>query len=83
MRGGSRQGAGRKPGVPNKMTAELKEMILGALEEAGGQDYLKKQAEQNPGAFMTLIGKLVPTTLSGDPDRPLIPESILVKLVQP
>ena len=35
-------------------------MILGALDEAGGQAYLAQQARQNPTAFMTLLGKVLP-----------------------
>lgn len=64
-------GKGRQKGVPNKMTKALKEMILGALERAGGEDYLLEQAQTNPSAFMTLVGKVLPTTLAGDPSAPL------------
>ena len=46
-------------------------MILGALDGVGGQAYLERQAEENPGPFLTLIGKVPPTTLSGDADNPL------------
>jgi hypothetical protein len=46
-------------------------MILGALDAAGGQDYLKRQAIENPGPFLTLVGKVLPTTLAGDPDNPV------------
>lgn len=53
------------------MTKALKEMILGALDKAGGEDYLLNQAEQNPNAFLALIGKVLPTTLAGDPANPL------------
>lgn len=35
-------------------------MILTALERAGGANYLLTQAERNPGAFLTLIGKIIP-----------------------
>lgn len=63
-RGGKRLGAGRKAGVPNRLTGELKNLILGALEDAGGQKYLTKQAEKNPGAFLTLLGKVVPRDLT-------------------
>lgn len=35
-------------------------MIEGALADAGGQDYLTKQAEENPAAFLGLVGKLLP-----------------------
>ena len=55
---------GRAKGVPNKATAELKEMILGALSEVGGQAYLVQQALDNPNAFMTLVGKVVPRDLN-------------------
>lgn len=60
-----RKGGGRKKGVPNKTTKALKDMILGALDEAGGQEYLVKQAKINPQAFMGLIGKVLPTELKG------------------
>ena len=46
-------------------------MILGALDGVGGQAYLERQAEENPTAFLTLIGKVLPTTLSGDAENPL------------
>ena len=57
-------GNGRPKGALNKATRELKEMILGALDDAGGQDYLARQANENPVAFLSLIGKVLPTTLN-------------------
>lgn len=59
---GERRG-GRKKGVPNKLTTDIKEMIVGALQEAGGQDYLLQQASKNPMGFMTLVGKALPLTV--------------------
>ena len=58
---------------PNKENKALREMILQALEEqdGGGVAYLKVQAVQNPGPFMSLLGKVLPTTLLGDPTAPL------------
>lgn len=47
-------------------------MVLGALDENGGQDYLKRQAKENPPAFMKLLGQCLPkdvkvtATLDGD-----------------
>ena len=58
------RGNGRPKGALNKTTRELKEMILGALDDAGGQDYLARQANENPVAFLSLIGKVLPTTLN-------------------
>lgn len=71
-RGGRREGAGRKPGVPNKVTATVKMMVLAALEKAGGDEYLLKQAKDNPTAFMTLLGKIMPTQVVGDVTRPFV-----------
>jgi hypothetical protein len=68
---------GRPKGAQNKMTKALKEMILEALEladEEGGVEYLKKQSKDNPTAFLTLVGKVLPLQVSGDPDHPLIHE---------
>ena len=64
---------GRKKGTPNKINAQLKDMILEALNDqpGGGVAYLKLQAVENPGPFMTLLGKVLPTTIAGDPDKPL------------
>lgn len=56
--------AGRKPGVPNKVTGDLRDMILQALSEAGGVEYLVAQAHDNPGPFMALVGKIVPKDLN-------------------
>lgn len=61
-----RKTGGRKAGVPNKITKALKDIILGALDDAGGQVYLARQAEDNPAAFMTLVGKVLPLQLTGD-----------------
>lgn len=57
---------GRPVGAENKVTKQLKDMILGALDDAGGQEYLSKQAKENPTAFLTLIGKVLPTQLTGE-----------------
>lgn len=64
-------GKGRVKGVPNKVTADLKAMILQALDESGGVQYLVGQAEKNPTAFLTLVGKVLPMTVAGDPNAPL------------
>lgn len=46
-------------------------MILGALSDAGGQEYLKGQAESNPAAFMTLVGKVLPYQVTGEGGGPV------------
>lgn len=62
---------GRAKGVPNKTTKALKDMILSALDTAGGEQYLAQQAAENPTAFLTLIGKVLPMQLVGDPENPV------------
>lgn len=72
--GKGKAGPGRPKGIPNKTTTALKEMILQALGEAhvgGGIEYLKKQAADNPTAFLSLVGKVLPMTVAGDPTAPL------------
>lgn len=66
LKGGSRKG------IPNKINSDIKAMILAALDKAGGADYLLAQSESNPTAFLTLVGKVLPMTLAGDPDHPLV-----------
>ena len=67
-------GPGRPKGIPNKATTAVKEMIIAALEQSGGIDYLMAQAESNPTAFLTLVGKVLPLQVAGDPDHPLVHE---------
>jgi hypothetical protein len=73
---GSAKTGGRQKGTPNKLTAQLKEMILEAAEQAGGEGgtvaYLKNQATANPGPFMALLGKVLPLQIAGDEDNPVV-----------
>jgi len=62
---------GRLKGTPNKFTVDLRQMILRALSEVGGHEYLMRQAEQNPTAFLALVGKVVPKQLSPEEIRPV------------
>jgi hypothetical protein len=62
--GGTRPGAGRPKGSPNKISQSLKEMILASLDELGGKEYLKTLAIENSSAYSSLIGKVLPTTLA-------------------
>lgn len=63
--GNGKAGPGRPKGVPNKATAAVKDMILAALDRKGGVDYLVEQADANPVAFMSLLGKVMPTQIEG------------------
>jgi hypothetical protein len=68
---GQAKTGGRRKGTPNKLNADVKAMILGALDDAGGQEYLTKQAKENPTAFLTLVGKILPLQVTGNDGGPL------------
>jgi hypothetical protein len=59
---------GRAQGSQNKITRALKESILEALEEAGGEggsvEYLTWLATTNSSAFAGLLGKVLPMTVA-------------------
>lgn len=74
-----RSKTGRSKGTPNKTTALLKDAILKAAE-ATGQDgkgkgkltgYCRYLAISEPKAFAALLGRILPTQISGDPENPL------------
>lgn len=75
---------GKPKGAVNKTTAELKDMIRKALDNAGGVEYLTERAldPKTASSFLTLLGKVLPMTVSGDPDNPL-KTSLTIEFVKP
>jgi hypothetical protein len=67
---GTPKTGGRKKGTPNKITADVKAAILSAFNKVGGPEYLAQQAVENPQAFMTLLGKVLPTQVKNADDDP-------------
>lgn len=67
------RGRGRPKGSPNKQTAQIKDMIKGALDELGGKDFLIECANdpRSRTAFLNLVGKVLPMTLSGPDGGPV------------
>ena len=70
------RGRGRPKGSKNLLKMKVQQMLYDALIAAGGVEYLKRQAEENPVAFLALVGKLIPTRVAGGdnataPARPL------------
>lgn len=64
---------GRPKGATNRLTREVKAMVIQALENVGGVAYLERQArKRNPAPFLTLVGKVLPLQVSGDPDAPIV-----------
>jgi len=75
---GKKTGGGSRKGVPNKINADLRAMILGALDGAGCQEYLERQAKDNPTAFLTLVGKVLPKEITGAGGAQLFPSEIRI-----
>ncbi len=70
-------GKGRVKGVPNKNTKALKDMILQALANVGGEEYLAKQAYKNSAAFMALVGRVLPLQMKSGGDEPIVPKPVI------
>jgi hypothetical protein len=82
-------GMGRPKGALNKTTSLLKDAILKAAEQAGnkvGDDgmvsYLEFQATENPGPFMSLLGKVLPMQVTGAGYGPILSVT-RIELVSP
>src|SRR4051812_34198946 len=70
---GTRPPGGSRKGVPNRVTADVRAMILAALDRVGGEDYLVQQAHNNPKTFLSLLGRIIPTQITGRGDKDLFP----------
>jgi hypothetical protein len=57
---------GRKPGVLNQSTRDVKAKILKALDMVGGEKYLAQVARTHPAAFIALVGKVLPMQVRAD-----------------
>jgi hypothetical protein len=60
-----RKFGGRKKGTPNKVTSKIKDAVMKAFEEVGGDKYLTTIAREDPKTFCTLLCKVLPTELAG------------------
>lgn len=76
---------GSRKGVPNKVTREVKEMILEALDNAGGSAYLERCAKdpKTASAFLTLVGKVLPLQLTGEGGGAILVSKITRTIVKP
>ena len=62
---------GRPKGARNKLQRDVREMLHTALHNAGGVEYLTRQAEENPKAFLALVARLIPTRITDDDAKPM------------
>lgn len=78
-------GPGRPKGSHNKITVELKDMILNALDGAGGVAYLTARAKdpKTASAFLMLVGKTLPMTVKGPGDGGEFFQKIIIEVVSP
>jgi hypothetical protein len=77
---------GRPPGTRNSVgrnygTRDLRQMMLQALEMAGGVKYLADRAIDTPGPFLGLLGKILPTTVQNSDGSPIALHLLAAKLV--
>lgn len=64
-------GKGRVKGTQNKLTRTIKEAIEASFDMVGGADYLAKMAMVEPVAYMTLLGKVLPTQVKVQATQPI------------
>ncbi|OUR75983.1 hypothetical protein A9Q83_16610 [Alphaproteobacteria bacterium 46_93_T64] len=57
---------GRKKGSLNRINGNIKKEIQDAFFEAGGKDYLLTLSKTDPRAFLSLVGKVIPTEIKAE-----------------
>ena len=59
-----------------RLSPSRRQRDSGALNEAGGEGggvaYLARQADENPAAFMALLGKVLPLQVASDGGGPIL-----------
>ena len=63
---------GRVAGTPNKTTVKVKDAILKAFDIVGKEKYLVVLAMTDPKTFASLLGRVLPTQISGPDDGPIL-----------
>ena len=79
---------GKPKGAVNKTTREIKNMVLEALDGAGGVEYLIERAQdpRTAAAFLGLVGKVIPLQVKGEfssPDGSMTPMIIAIRPAVP
>jgi hypothetical protein len=62
---------GRKKGVPNKITATIKQAMLDSFEKVGGVKWLANLAMNEPRSYAVLLAKIIPTQVEGADGGPV------------
>lgn len=81
-----RKTGGRTRGTPNKTTSAAKEAIEFAAKGLGGAQRMIAWAKADPQNERVFWGqiypKLLPLQVHGDPDQPLVPQSVVFVVQQ-
>lgn len=51
-------------------------MVLQSLANVGGTAYLEQQARDNPNAYMSLVGKVLPLQIKEGGADPVVPTTV-------
>jgi hypothetical protein len=83
-RGGRREGSGRKPGSPNKVSTTVKQNVIDVFDKIGGIDAMASWATDNRSEYYRIYSRLAPVSqeLSG-PDGSELPLGIGITFVKP
>lgn len=68
---GHKKVGGRQKGTKNKITNDLRQAIINALDTAGGEKWFVALAKSDKKSFAQLVGRCVPTRHVGDDDGPI------------
>ena len=66
---GRKKTGGRRKGVQNRLTRDVKEAVINALERLGGEDWLVRLGRREARAFATLLGKTMPLQVNASRDQ--------------
>lgn len=62
-------GSGRKKGVPNKVTASMRQAWMDAFDKLGGVPALVRWGEANPDDFYKAVTKLIPQDVTSGGEK--------------
>ena len=64
-----RKTGGRTKGTPNRLTSELRDLMLGALDDLGGREWVVERARERPELMFQMLGRLLPRDVKLDAER--------------
>jgi hypothetical protein len=70
--GPGRISPGRTRGSKNLINRTIQELIREALDQVGGSRYVAEVARKRPDVYLSILGRLIPTELKAELDRPVM-----------